>query len=52
MANFKGRISKGTSTNWSNNFFAITEISHDTISQKRIDFLPETSIETFLRSKI
>ena len=42
-------FSKGDATNWSCEFYTITELIHDTIPSYRIDYLPERYNQNFLR---
>ena len=45
-ADFKKKISKRDSTNWSYKLFTFTEVIHVTIPSYRIKFLPERYSET------
>ena len=47
-ADIRRVFSKGDSTNYSYNFYTITEIIHDTILSYRIDYLPERYNENLL----
>ena len=49
-ADIKTVFSKGDSTNWSYKLYTITEVIHNTIPSKRINFLPEKYNENLLRS--
>ena len=47
-ADIKKVFSKGDSTNYSNDFYTITEIIHDSIASYRIEYLPERYNENLL----
>ena len=47
-ADIKKVFSKGGSTNYSNKFYALTEVLYSTFPKKRIDYLPEKFNENLL----